>query len=119
MISFLTKNIFKYLSSHKTNDVDQSLEQAVMMIGLKELILNCIDVRNEEEQNAAYEETKDTPIDSSWVIVDSREGKFKCNRKRYELNFVISPSVYPHSHQIAFVAPTHRNRKDGATTIQI
>jgi len=76
MISFLTKNIFKYLSSHKTNDVDQSLEQ-VMMIGLEELILNYIDVRDDEEQNAAYEETKDTPIDSSWVIVDSREGKFK------------------------------------------
>ena len=89
MISFLTKNIFKYLSSHKTNDVDQSLEQAVMMIGLKELILNCIDVRDEEEQNAAYEETKDTPIDSSWVIVDSREGKFKCNRTN-NMNLTLS-----------------------------
>ena len=75
MISFLTKNIFKYLSSHKTNDVDQSLEQ-VMMIGLEELILNYIGVRDDEEQNAAYEETKDTPIDSSWVIVDNERKDF-------------------------------------------
>lgn len=88
MISFLTKNIFKYLSSHKTNDVDQSLEQ-VMMIELEELILNYMDVRDEEEQNAAYEETKDTPIDSSWVIVDSREGKFKCNRTN-NMNLTLS-----------------------------
>ena len=78
MISFLTKKMFKYLSSCKTKDVDQSLEQ-VMMIELKELIQNYFDVRGEEEQNAAHydKETKDSPIDSSWVIVDSREGKFK------------------------------------------
>ena len=77
MISFLTKNIFKYLSSYKTKDADQRLEQ-VMMIELKELIQNYFD-DEEEEQNAAHNknEKKDSPIDLSWVIVDSREGKFK------------------------------------------
>ena len=80
MISFLTKNIFKYLSSYKTKDADQRLEQ-VMMIELKELIQNYFD-DEEEEQNAAHKENKnekkDSPIDlSCWVIVDSREGKFK------------------------------------------
>ena len=65
------------------------------MIELEELILNYMDVRDEEEQNAAYEETKDTPIDSSWVIVDSREGKFKCNRTN-NMNLTLSSVLVLH-----------------------